>query len=79
MRKFIVVTEPYTRYGCSEPLQVRLIEAEDPDALALIIEPSLSGASDYSPLEQLEEMNGDGADYHLIHELAPSGLVEILS
>lgn len=67
MRKFICVRDPYTRCGAGEPLEMSIVEAEDLDDLARKLD------HEDSTFEEWEQMNGDGADYYLIHELLPDG------
>lgn len=73
MKRFVVVTEEYKRFGFGS-IDVDLYEAEDFAALA-----ELLGETDSTDLEErgsVEEQlkhfksgNGDGANYYIVHEL----------
>ena len=79
MRKFIVVTDIYSRGG-SDPLEMDLVLAIDENELArgLMEEPEERinewlDADGRTPLQVLKEINGDGMNGYLIKELLPDG------
>jgi hypothetical protein len=77
MRQFIVAVEPYTPFGPgAEPIDVRLVEAEDLNALAEKLEPGIGDESDLSPWEALMEANGDGMAGYTVRELVGKHLVD---
>lgn len=88
MRKYIVVTDEYIRYGEGK-LTTRLIkvgddyttEKEELEQLARILEPDAEEDVEHeetSHFQYLKDANGDGCNYYLIHEIVGDELVEIL-
>ena len=83
MRKFIVATEVYERYGLGE-IKLDLYEVKDLDDLARRLEPDLIGEEEKEsdlperrPWSLLCDSMGDGMNYYLVKELVNGKLVEV--